>query len=434
MYGNLLQIKAYCSCHFRGARRASLVLVGVFLAMLARPVGAESIGGVVAIVVPAGDIGWVSTWTGSPSGPDTNFTFAGSAYNGNNTYSNQSIRLIVHASLGGTRVRINLSNELSTVPLRIGAAHIALSAGGASIVDGTDRTLTFNGGQDSVTIPPNAPILSDLVKLDVPALADLAVTIFLPDTVTVTTAVPLSRQTNYVAPAGSGDNTGSSTLPLDASSSITQWPILTRVDVRAAGSRTCVVLGSSIALGALSTQDANARWTDFLAKRLNNHGLPVSVVNASIVADPLLSNLGGLGALARLNRDALTQPGISYLFINDVSGVESQSAASPAVIIAGLRQLIKRVHSANVKVYAGTIIPLGGGSGYSAAFEANRQGVNDFIRNGGELDGYVDFDAAVRDPANPTAILAAYDGGDHHHPNDAGDKVLAHTFDLALFQ
>ena len=345
------------------------------------------------------------------------------------------MRLIVHASLGGNRVRIQLSNELSATPLVIGAAHIALSDTGAAIVAGTDRVLTFNGGNPSVTIPPSAPVLSDPVKLEVPALVNLAVSLYLPGAVTVSTDVPNSLQTNYVAPSGSGDNTGAQTLPLDpVDPTITQWPLLTRVDVRAVGSRVCVALGSSITLAVLSTPNANARWTDVLAKRLWRKALPVAVVNSSIIANALLQDGAGIGGLARLDRDVFSQPGVSYVFINDILGVQSQISSAPAEIIGGLRQLIERAHSHNIKVFAGTIIPLGGAAGYTATFEANRQGVNDFIRTSGAFDGFVDFDAAVRDPANPDVILAAYDGGDHHHPNDLGNLRLAQAFDLAMFQ
>ena len=234
---------------------------------------------------------------------------------------------------------------------------------------------------------------------------------------------------------GSGDTTGFATLSPDTvDPTITQWPLLTRVDVHSPGSRVFVAFGSSITLGYLTTPNANARWTDVLAKRLRNHGLPVSVVNSSIVANALSRNGAGLGALARLDRDVFSQPDVGYLFINDILGVESQIATSPDEVIAGLRQIIERAHDHNIKIYAGTVLPLGGANGYSATFEANRQGVNAFIRTGGELDGIVDFDAALRDPSNPTVILSAYDGGDHHHPNDLGNKIMAQLFDLALFQ
>ena len=414
---------------------ASLLLGSAFLCGPQGLIHGADSASTVETAIPAIDTGWVSTWAGSPS-TTSNFNFASSAYNGNNAYSNQTVRLIVHASLGGNRVRIRLSNELGAAPLVIGAAHIALSESGASIIAGTDRTLTFNGGDASVTIPANAPVLSDPVKLEVPALANLAVSLFLPDAVTVATAVPTSKQTNYVAPMASGDNTGALTLPADPppNPTITQWPLLTRVDVHDAGSRVFVALGSSITLGYLTTQDANARWTDVLAKRMNNNALPVSVVNSSIVANALLINGAGLGALARLDRDVFSQPGVAYVFINDILGVQSQTSQSPGEIIAGLRQLIERAHGQNIKVFAGTILPLGGAGGYSATFEADRQAVNEYIRTSGAFDGIVDFDAVIRDPNNPSVILAAYDGGDHHHPNDAGNRVMAKAFDLALFQ
>ena len=379
---------------------------------------------------------WVGTWGASPTGPATNSFFAPSAYNGNNTFNDQTIRLVAHASLGGSRVRIRLSNELGTTPLAVSAAHLALSDGaGPAILAGSDRVLTFNSGDTAVTIPPGAPVVSDPVDLDVPALANLSVSLFFAGSVTVTTGSPNSLQTNYVAPANGGDLTGVPSLPLDAANpTITQWPLLTAVEVRDPGAHSLVVEGSSISLGFLTTVNANVRWVDVLAKRLRNHALPVGVVNASIVANHLLANTLGPGALARLESDVLARSGIGYLFINDVLGVECQSQSDPAVIIGGLRQLLTRAHTRGVKVYAGTVLPLGGATGYSATFEDNRQAVNAYIRTGVEVDGYVDFDAALSDPANPTQLLPAYDGGDHHHPNDAGNKRMAQVFDLGLFR
>ena len=407
--------------------------LAVYLAVLLPVVtGAAFTAG--ATAASSTDTAWVCTWAGSPSNPTVNFEFASSAYNGTNSFNNQTLRLIVHASLGGAEVRIRLSNEDGATPLVIGAAHIAVRGAGASIVPGTDRALTFDNGRPIATIPPYAVTFSDPVNLNVPALADLSVSLYLPDPVTVTTGVPNSLQTNYVAPAGSGDTTGAATLPLDpADPTITQWPILIGVDINAGGERSFVALGSSVTLGYLTTPNGNDRWTDVLAKRLHDNDLPVGVVNASIVADRLLGNADG--ALARLQVDGLSEPGISYLFINDVLGVECQQPESaPANIIGGIYQVIQRAHSQNVKVYAGTIIPLNGSTQYTPAFEAKREAVNAFIRMTDKLDGFVDFDAALRDPANPTALLPAYDGGDHHHPNDLGNSVMAHAFNLDLFE
>lgn len=383
----------------------------------------------------ARDTGGVAVWGGSPSDPSS-FTFAGSAYKGTNQFSNQTVRLIVHPTLNDQRVRIRLSNELGTAPVTIGSAHIAISDAAGVIVPGTDRVLTFNGGSPSATLPIGAPLVSDSATLDISASSNLAISLYLPGAVALTTAVTNTQQQNYVSPPDSGDLAGSVSLPLDpAQPSFTQWPLLTAVEVHNANAKAFVTLGSSIALGVLSTVDANARWTDYLARRLHHHGLAVSVVNASIPANALVGVFNGPNALARLERDVFSVSGVGYVFINDILGVESQVVGQqPQGIIDGLRQLVTRAHAHHIKVYAGTIIPLGGASGDTENFEANRAAVNAFIRSGARLDGYVDFDLAVRDPANPSVILAAYDGGDHHHPNDAGNAALSKAFDLALFQ
>lgn len=381
------------------------------------------------------DTGWVAVWGGSPSDPSS-FTFAGSAYKGTNQFTNQTLRLIVHPTLNDQRVRIRLSNELGKTPVTIGAAHIAVCDAAGVTVPGTDRVLTFNGGSPSVTLPIGAPMVSDSTPLDVSTSSNLAISLYLPGSAVLTTAVTNTQQKSYVSPPDSGDLTGSTYLPLDpAQPSFTQWPLLTAVEVHNGNARAFVALGSSITLGVLSTVDANARWTDFLAKRLRNHGVVVSVVNASIPANALVGVFNGPNALARLERDVFSVSGVAYVFINDILGVESQVAGrQPEEIIGGLRQLIARAHTRHVKVYAGTIIPLGGAGGYTANFEANRAAVNAFIRTGGELDGYVDFDLAVRDPANPSVIFSTYDGGDRHHPNDQGNTALSKAFDLTLFQ
>ena len=378
---------------------------------------------------------WVSTWGSAMSGASNDKFFSATSYNGNDVFVNQTVRLIVLGSVGGNQVRIRLSNEWGTVPLTVGAAHIALTDDAANTVPGTDRVLTFNGGSASITIPTGAPQLSDPVNLTVPARTRLTVSLYLPTGTTVTTGHPNMENHTYVSPVDSGDVTAAVTLPLDAATpTIMQWPLLTGVEVRAVGARSFVVVGSSVADGTLSTVDANHRWTDYLSQRFVRKGLPVGVVNATVIANPLMSDGNGPNVMARFNRDVFARPGIAYVLINDVIGVECQSPSMADQILGGLREYIVRAHSQGLKAYVGTVLPLGGATTYSAAFEAKRQVVNAFIRSGGGFDGYVDFDAALRDPSDPTRIAPIYDGGDHHHLTDAGYKLMADTVDLALFQ
>ncbi len=381
---------------------------------------------------------WVSTWGTSMAGT-TAAGFAKQTYNGTNVFNDQTIRMIVHTSVGGKQVRVRLSNEFGTTAVVIGAAHIALSDTGIATVAGSDHVLTFGGGNATVTIPPGSPVVSDAVAMDVPALGNLAVSLYVPTETALDTVHTYAIQDNYVSPVGSGDMTATAVLPLDATTpSIQVWSLLSGVEVRARNTGTFVALGSSVTDGYLSTVDANHRWPDFLARRLNRHGLRVSTVNASLIANPLYQ--GPVSALARFDRDVLARPGVAYVFMNDILAIEfgepadgTDDAAASDQMISVLRQYTERAHEYGIKSYAGTVLPSRGSNQYTDSYEARRQSINAFIRGGG-FDGYADFDAAVRDPADPTRILPVYDGGDHHHLNDAGYKAVANTFDLALFQ
>ena len=376
---------------------------------------------------------WVGTWGTSASSPGNDVSFLSTAYGGNSVYNNQTLRLIVHTSIGGDKVRVRLSNEGGTVPLTVGAVHVALGGTAGSIVLGSDQTLTF-GGQSSVTIPAGAPVVSDPLHFDVPPLADLAVSIYLSGAATtLTTAHVTSIATTYVAAPGSGDTTSAETLPLDPTTpGIQQWPLLTGVEVRAANAGTFVAFGSSITTGIGSTLDANQRWPDDLARRLQQAGVSLGVVNASIVANRILNDVDGQNAQARFDRDVLARPGVQYVLVTDEAGVDlidgvNNAAQNPSVdaLVAGLKQLILRAHSRGIKVFAGTILPVEGFI-ESADSRAKRLAVNAFLRSGA-FDGVADFEKAVLDPADPYRILPALDSGDHHHPNDRGYRKMAKT-------
>ena len=422
------------------AVRAHPLRPGKWLAALLLAAGLVPAAGFAQTVTPAAaGKAWVSTWGCAMSSAGNDRFFPTTSYNGNDVFNNQVVRLVVLGSVGGGQVRVRLSNEYGTAPLGISAARIALSSGGANVIAGTDHVLTFNGGATSTTIPTGAPQLSDAVDMDIPPRALLAVSLYLPTGTTVTSAHPNAQNHTYVSPANSGDVTSAVSLPLDPTvPSILQWPLLTGVEVRASA-RAFVVAGSSVADGTLSVVDANHRWTDYLSQRCVRKGIPLGVVSAVVVANPLLGDGNGPNVMARFNRDVLARPGVAYVLVNDVIGVECQlestGAGSETVnrITNGLREYVQRAHAQGIKAYAGTVLPLAGASGYSAGFEINRQAVNAFIR-GGAFDGFVDFDAVLRDPTDPTRILPAYDGGDHHHPNDAGYKLMADAFDLALFR
>jgi lysophospholipase L1-like esterase len=380
---------------------------------------------------------WVGTWGAGPGGPPLPAN--------TQTFTDQTVRLIVHTSIGGTRVRIRLSNEMGTTPLRIGAAHIALRAAGADIQAGTDRPLTFSGFP-GITIPPGAPVLSDPVDLNVPALSDLAVSLWLPGTVGATTIHGTASQTNYVSLPGA-DFTGAAAFPTQRT--ILSWPFLTEVDVLGGGAA-IVTLGDSITDGTRSTPDTNNRWPDWLARRLQTVRDPVAginntlgVVNRGISGNRLLSNppegsLAGRSIQERFDRDVLATAGVRYMTlmigINDIGNSSATNPVTANDLIAGYRQVLARAHAKGIAVFGATLTPFEGAGYYSPEKEVVRQAVNNWIRASDEFDGVIDFDRVTRDPSHPARFLPAYDSGDHLHPNDLGYQAMGTAVPLELFR
>jgi lysophospholipase L1-like esterase len=371
------------------------------------------------------------------------------------TFADQTLRQVVHLSVGGSSVRVRLSNEYGDTPLVIGEARVARrGSGGAQIAPGTDRALTF-GGRGAVSVPPGAPALSDPVRVPVAAASDLVVSLYLPGSTPAATLHGSSFQTGYLA---AGNATRAADLA--GAQQVSSWYFLSGVSVTARGG-TVVAFGDSITDGAVTTIDANHRWPDFLAARLrgDRHLRDLGVVNKGIGGNRLLhdgntlegTDFAGIGplfgdsALTRFDRDVAAQAGarhvIVLLGINDIGQPGSTSPISEAVsvedLIFGYRQLIARAHERGLRIYGGTMTPFKDtaiAGYYSPANEAKRQAVNAWIRTGGEWDGVIDFDRAVRDPADPLSMLAAYDSGDHLHPNDAGMRAMADAIPLRLFR
>lgn len=378
---------------------------------------------------------WAATWESSPEGPRGATPI---------TLSNQTVRQIARVSLGGIYVRVKLSNEFGDRPLTIGAAHLALAAGaGAAIQPGTDKALTFSG-RSSVTIPPGARVLSDPVSLTVAPLSNVAVSFYVPGQAGAVTENFFSMQTAYIA---TGDATASPDMP--GATTVTQRLILTGIDVSASASTKVVVaLGNSITGGFGSTVDANHRWTDHLAERLQTRkgGPPIGVVNAGIGGNRLLHDFFGPNALSRFDRDVLAQPAVGYLIvligINDFGLPGGRNLPAEEVsaddVIAGYRQLIQRANSYGIKVFFATLppfAPLPQRPGYySDAAEIKREAVNQWIRTNHDAQGYIDFEAALRDPKTPNRMLPLYDSADHLDPNDAGYQAMSDAIDFRLFQ
>ena len=351
-----------------------------------------------------------------------------------------TFREIVHVSIGGPMVRVIFTNEFGTEPLTIGAAHVAVSQGGSAINLVTAGGLTF-GGHISVTIPPGALAVSDPANMNLPAAADLAISLFLPaQPMKFASVHGFADQTSYTSP---GNVVGAKTL--EAPTEIAAWPFVKGVDVKVpAASAAIVTFGDSITDGALSTKNANARWPDVLARRLqaDKKTAGLGVLNEGIGGKRILHDVSGPSALARFDRDVIAQAGVKYVImleaINDIG--HSQDPVKPYDVITaddlilGFTQLAERAHTHGIKFYAATILPYGGAKYASPSGEVMRQAVNKWIRTTNLIDGFVDFEKAVQDPANPTAYLPAYDSGDHLHPKDAGYKAMGDSIDLKLFE
>lgn len=380
---------------------------------------------------------WTATWTASPQ-PLWEGDFA-LPVNVPGSLWNQTVRQVARISVGGDRVRVRLSNEYGSTPLVVGAARVALAGNGAATVPGSSHALTF-GGKASITIPPGAPALSDPVALDVAALGSLSVSLYLPRPTSVSTFHWDARQTTYLM---AGDQVASDAPTPD--STLAARVFLSSILVeRTSPTRTVVAIGDSITDSAGSTMDANARWPDFLAERLA--GDDVAVLNAGISGGRLLRDKMGSNALARFERDVLAQPAVDAVVvligINDISWnsmvFAPQDDAVPATeLIAAYRQLIARANVHGVRIIGATLTPFEGAlqgtpmaDYHSAEKEQVRQAVNRWIRDSGEFDAVLDFDAVTRDPAHPARLLPAYDSGDHLHPGDAGNKAMADAIDV----
>jgi lysophospholipase L1-like esterase len=380
---------------------------------------------------------WVASWGAAPAGPPPSASTM--------TLSGQTLRLIVHASVAGSRARIRISNEMGGTPLTIGAARIALRSSGAVTVTGSDRQLFF-GGRSAATIAAGAAVFSDGANFNVPPFSDLAVSLYLPGSVRVTTLHNVALQTSYVSTAG--DRSALQSLPV--SRTIATWPFLCEVDVSGtysglSASSSVVALGDSITDGQASTANANRRWPDMLARRLQLElGVSgnIGVANRGISANSLLKDypeamLAGQKALARFDRDVLGTSGVRWLIvligINDIVYSSGSNPIPASSLISGHQQLVSRARARGIRAIGATLTPFEGHAYYTAARENVRKGLNAWIRGAGNYDAVADFDLALRDPARATRLRATYDSGDHLHPNAAGYQALAQAVRIDTF-
>jgi|MEHZ01.5.fsa_nt_MEHZ011473266.1_2 lysophospholipase L1-like esterase len=373
---------------------------------------------------------WVTTWSTSPS------TLPGND-NPDDSPQNQTLRLIVHSSVGGESVRIRLSNAHGNEAIQIGAASIALQSEGSSIQSGTNKPLQF-AGQSSVSIPKGAVVFSDPLNYDLPEMTNLSISLYLPQGNGFLTAHALSNQTNYMSEGS--DQTNSVNFPDQTETAA--WPLLTAIDVINSNSISAIaVVGDSITDGWGSTASANQRWPNQFTRRLfaDSGSKKYAVVNAGISGNRVTTqgnSLFGQNLQARFERDVLALSNVTHMVlmegINDIGMSPSGSLISAAQVIGGYRQIIARAHAQGIEVIGATLTPYEGAAYFTPQGELVRQEINDFIRSGGEFDGVIDFEKAVQDPANPSRILPEFTE-DNLHPNDAGYAAMANIVELDLF-
>jgi lysophospholipase L1-like esterase len=356
-------------------------------------------------------------------------------------FSDQTVRMIVHTSLGGRRARVTLSNTFGNAPLKIGSAHVAVRSKDSGIVTGSDRTLTFNS-KPTVTIAQGAQMTSDPVDLDVPQLGDLAISVYIPGESGQLTTHATGLHTTYIAKG----NVAAEPALNDATTTRSYYWI-SAVDVMAPGDAGAIVaFGDSITDGATSTNDTDRGWPSILAARiLTTAGTPkLSVVNQGISGNRILADGAGVNALARFDRDVLGMAGVKWLIImegiNDIGQTTSTRGNAPPQnpvtaedLIGPVKQMIERAHTHGIKVIGATLTPYERAGYYSEKGEEVRQAVNRWIRTGGAFDAVVDFDKATQDSANPKTFKAGFNNGDNLHPNDAGYKAMADSVDLRIF-
>ena len=378
---------------------------------------------------------WVGTWTATPAPAE------GAAF------GNHTIRMMPRVSLGGSVVRVRISNAYGASPLAIGAARVALRDKGAAIVSATDRRLTF-GGEAKATVAAGAVVVSDPVDLEVPALADLAVSVHLPQDLPASFGITgrYARQTNYISPVG--DFTAETAMPVGKLTD--DWYFVCGVDVAAPTETLGIVaVGDSLTDANISTHDGHHSWPSQLARRLiarakDQGGRPAAVMNQGLGGNRILHDVRGDSGLRRLDRDVIAQPGVSHAIImlgtNDLRnrGADPAQEVTAAQMIAGLKQIALRGQAREIKMLGCTLTPYWNETFLPGAWnprrETVRQAVNTWLRKGSAFDFLIDFDRALRDPENPLRMVPKFDCGDHLHPSDLGYRTMGDAIDLALFE
>jgi lysophospholipase L1-like esterase len=373
---------------------------------------------------------WIGAWEAAPQLTEPGNMPPAPGLSGN------TLRQRIHPSLGGTQWRFRLSNEFGDGPLEIRSAHVARATSRDAIDPSSDLALRF-GGRESVTLPRGEAATSDPISFAADPFSDIAITLYLARTPSGLTGHPGSRTTSFIVP---GNHVSAANLGGSAATTL-HWYVISGAEVRSRAAGAVVVIGNSIADGRGSTNDMNDRWPDDLARRLAGAGgghPSVAVLNAGIGGNAVVR--GGLGptALARFERDVLSQAGVRWAIVcdgvNDIGGSRPDSVAAVALhLIDAYSEMVRRAHARGIRVYGATVMPFGGSQYSSREHDAARVAVNAWIRRSGSFDAVIDFDAATRDPAEPSRLRADVDGGDHLHPSAAGYRLMSDAIDLSLF-
>ena len=372
---------------------------------------------------------WVGTWATSPAP-----SVAAEGFN------NHTLRMNARVSIGGDTVRVRVSNAYGEGKLEIGAASLGIRDSGPAIVSGSERPLTFGGSGSAA----GAVAISDSVQLDVPPLADLAISLYLPGAISPDFQITgrYARQTNYISPPGDF----ASAIKMPVGKITDEWYFVCGIDVLASEETGGVVaLGDSLTDANISTHDAFCRWPDQLARRLveRPEGRPLGVMNQGLGGNRILHDLRGESGLRRFDRDVLAQPGVTHAIVmlgtNDLRNrnARPEEEVTAEQMIAGLQQMALRAEAGGIKLFGATLTPFGNETFLPGAWNPTREGhrvaVNTWIRESDSFDGVVDFDQALRDPARPTQMLPIYDCDDGLHPSDLGYCRMGDAIDLALF-
>lgn len=419
-------------------RKRCTTFISLMIAVLA--ISALQIRAAYAQSRPDRSTSWVATWTASLD----------DEWEPRPTFENQTIRMTAHVSAGGDKLRVQFSSLPSDGPVEIRRASVALSAGGAKVVPHSLYRLTFEG-ERSLHLKAGDRVWSDPVDMDVPNQADVVVTIYIARPSPPAAYHGTGWQTSYISPPG--DYTMVEDMPVadqnDSSYYQYYWPSwywLTGIEVRTRGNAGAIVtFGDSITEGYNSSWDANMRYPDTLGRLLLAHfgGQPVfSVVNAGISGNRVLNQFAGPSMLDRLDRDVLSQRGVTHVvFLGGINDLDypivfgAPTVVNTDQIIEGYKEIIARVHARHIKIIGGTLLPVNGsvyGPPTCPDTEAQRQILNAWIRTSGAFDAVADFDAVLRDPIDPTALIVSLQSGDLLHPNDAGYAVMAQTAENAI--